>query len=62
MYKSKPKSGDEQRDEINDAFYELKNVSPGPQQVVPVTTTNIVDKVPEEHEPSSGCHDCTCEG
>lgn len=55
-----PKSSDEQRDEINDALYELKKLSPGPLQGVSVTTTNVVDEViPEEHEPSSGCHDCT---
>lgn len=34
---------------------------PGLLQAVPVATTNIIDKViPEEHEPSSGCHDFTC--
>lgn len=55
-----PKSSDEQIDEINDALYELKKLSPGPPQGVPIITTNIVDKViPEEHGPSSGCHDCT---
>jgi hypothetical protein len=44
-----PRSSDEQRDEINDALYELGKLSPGPPQGVPVTTTNIVDKViPEE--------------
>ena len=54
-----PKSSDEQRDEINDALCELKKLSLGPPQGVPFTT-NIVDRViPEEHEPGSGCHDCT---